>query len=197
MGSHMTYRILLAAVLSAAILNGCTTAAVTGAVGGAATIHDRRTTGAVMDDSQIELEAIAIMNDHPEIDEVTQISPISHNRRLLLIGQASNMDAARRYAKLVAAIPNVRAVFNEVEQGAHASFGDRASDAYMTTKVKLSLTGMDIEGFDITRVNVSTYLDRVYLMGLVTRKEAAAVTDRVRGISGVKKVIDIFEYIDG
>ncbi|OOY42739.1 hypothetical protein BOV91_06070 [Solemya velum gill symbiont] len=177
---------ILAALLSATILTGCTTVAVTGAVGGAATIHDRRTTGAVMDDSQIELEAIGIMNDHPEIDEVAQISP----------GQASNMEAARRYAKLVAAIPNVRAVFNEVEQGAHASFGDRTSDAYMTTKVKLSLTGMDIEGFDITRVNVSTFLDRVYLMGLVTRREAAAVTDRVRGISGVKKVIDIFEYID-
>ncbi|OOZ43073.1 hypothetical protein BOW52_00350 [Solemya elarraichensis gill symbiont] len=150
-----------------------------------------------MDDSQIEIEAIGIMNDHPEIDEVAQTSPISHNRQLLLIGQTSNMEAARRYAKMVAAIPNVRAVFNEVEQGAHASFGDRTSDAYMTTKVKLSLTGMDIEGFDITRVNVSTFLDRVYLMGLVTRKEAAAVTNRVRGISGVKKVIDIFEYIDG
>ena len=192
----MLYKLILPMMLIASILSGCATAVVGGAAAGAAAIHDRRTTGTIVDDQQIELRAKEIMNDNPDIDVATKIDVISHNRRALLIGQAQDMEAARQYARLVAQIPNVRAVFNEVEEGARADLGDDTEDAYMTSKVKLSLFNTGIEGFDPSRVNVSTSLSKVYLMGLVTREEAAAVIEEVRGIGGVKKVIDIFEYVD-
>jgi osmotically-inducible protein OsmY len=42
---------------------------------------------------------------------------------------------------------------------------------------------------------VVTSQGTVYLMGLLTRHEADAVTDVARYVSGVKKVVRLFEYI--
>jgi len=36
----------------------------------------------------------------------------------------------------------------------------------------------------------------VYLMGLVTRKEAEAATDVVRRVGGVQRVVRLFQYLD-
>ena len=52
-----------------------------------------------------------------------------------------------------------------------------------------------IEGFDVTRVKVVTENSVVYLMGLLTSQEADAVTDKARNVSGVTKVIRLFEYL--
>jgi osmotically-inducible protein OsmY len=54
----------------------------------------------------------------------------------------------------------------------------------------------DIEGFNGARVKVVTDTGTVYLMGLVTREEANAVTEKARQVSGVQKVVKLFEYID-
>ena len=193
--NKMLFRILLPLMIASSIISGCTTAVVGSTAAGIAAVHDRRSTGAIVDDQQIELRAIEIMNDNPQIDVATKISVISHNRQVLIIGQAGDMEAAREYARLLADIPNVRAVYNEVIESAKADFGDDADDAFLTSKVKVNLVNLGIDGFDATRVNVSTSLGKVYLMGLVTREEAAAVIEKVRTVGGVKKVIDIFEYV--
>jgi osmotically-inducible protein OsmY len=52
-----------------------------------------------------------------------------------------------------------------------------------------------IEGFDPTRVEVTSSQGSVYLMGLLTQPEADAVTEKVRFVSGVKRVVKLFEYI--
>lgn len=194
--NRMLSHLLLPLLLASSLLSGCATAVVGGAAAGVAALHDRRSAGAMIDDQQIELKAKQVMSEHPDIDNATQISVISFNRRALLIGQTSDPEFSRQYATLIAELPNVKSVYNEVEEGAKGSFGDSAEDAYLTSKVKLSLVNTGIEDFDPTRVNVSTSLGRVYLMGLVTHEEASAVVKKVRGISGVKKVIDIFEYTD-
>jgi osmotically-inducible protein OsmY len=53
-----------------------------------------------------------------------------------------------------------------------------------------------IQGFDPLRVKVTSSLGTVYLMGLLTPEEADAVVEKVRYISGVKRVVRLFEYID-
>ena len=70
-----------------------------------------------------------------------------------------------------------------------------AHDAYLTAKVKLELLNISLPSFDPTRVKVVTELNVVYLMGLVTQEEAAAVVEKARYIKGVERVVKIFEYI--
>jgi osmotically-inducible protein OsmY len=87
-------------------------------------------------------------------------------------------------------------VFNEVAIGAESTWGEATADAYLTTKVKLALFDVQIEGFDPTRVKVTSSQGSVYLMGLLTPTEADAVTEKTRFVSGVKRVVKLFEYID-
>jgi osmotically-inducible protein OsmY len=72
----------------------------------------------------------------------------------------------------------------------------RSSDAWITTKVKSSLVGLGIEGFDPTRVKIVTENGTVYIMGLVYRTEANAAVAQARQASGVQRVVKLFEYLD-
>ncbi len=57
------------------------------------------------------------------------------------------------------------------------------------------LLAVDQPGFDPTRVKVVTERKTVYLMGLVTAAEADAASEQARRVTGVAKVIRLFEII--
>jgi osmotically-inducible protein OsmY len=72
----------------------------------------------------------------------------------------------------------------------------RSSDSWITTKVKTSLVGIKVEDFDPSRVKVVTENGTVFLLGLVTHAEAGQVTEKAREVSGVQRIVKLFEYID-
>jgi len=72
----------------------------------------------------------------------------------------------------------------------------RSSDSWITTKVKSSLVGMKIEGFDPTRVKVVTENGTVYIFGLVYHAEGDAAVAEARKVGGVQRVVKLFEYLD-
>jgi osmotically-inducible protein OsmY len=91
----------------------------------------------------------------------------------------------------------VRRVDNEIDVMPIPPFSQRAADAALTARVKASLLNItSLPGFDPGRVNVSTAHGNVYLMGLLSHREAGAVTDIVRHVAGVQKVVRIFDYTD-
>ncbi len=182
-------------VLLAAVLSGCAAAVVGGVATGAMVAHDRRTAGTFVEDQNIYLKSLQVRNDHPQLEEKLNATVTSYNLQVLLTGQTSDAESAREFAELVAKIPRVRKVFNEIEVAAEGTWSDAAGDAILTKKAQLALFGVKIEGFDPTRVKVVTSLDTVYLMGLLTPVEAEAVTDEVRLVKGVKRVVKLFEYL--
>jgi osmotically-inducible protein OsmY len=187
-------RLCLYAALAVS-LTGCAGLLATGAASGAIAVHDRRTASTVLQDQEIELTAIKRRVDDKSITDNSNISVTSYNRKVLLTGQASSSEISRRFAEMVARIPHVAQVHNEVIIGAEGTWSDAASDTYLTGKVKLALLDVKLDNFDITRVKVVTSKSTVYLMGLLTHQEAEAVTDVVRYVSGVEKVVRLFEYI--
>ncbi|MFM1890951.1 MAG: hypothetical protein RLZ44_28 [Pseudomonadota bacterium] len=189
-------RLLLLSLL-ATTLGGCAAVVVGGAAAtGAVVAHDRRTTGTFIEDQEIYLKALQLMNDQPAIKEQSNITITPYNLQVLLTGQAASDAVSQQFASLVAQIPRVRKVFNEVQTGAEATWSEEADDAYLTSKVKIALADVGIDGFDPLRVKVTSAQDTVYLMGLLTRAEAQAVTDKVRYVGGVKRVVKLFEYLD-
>jgi osmotically-inducible protein OsmY len=187
--------LLLLTALITSQLSGCATAVVGGAATGAAVVYDRRTAPTVLEDQNIEIKAMKLLFDHPEIRQHSNISITSYNLKVLLTGEADSRDVSRSYADLVSRIPQVAKVYNEVLIGPSGSLLDRSNDTYLTGKVKAALIGLDIEGFDPTRVKVVTSQGTVYLMGLVTRQEAAASAEKARFVTGVLKVVKLFDYI--
>lgn len=192
---HKPY-IVLVILLSLSLLNGCATVVVGGAVAGANIAHDRRTTGTYVEDKEILLKAIQLRSEDAQLMQRSNIGIDVYNLRILLTGQTENSQLIENFRQKLLRLPRVREVLNEVQVGAEGTWGDAASDTYLTSKVKFSLFGIEMEGFDPTRVYITSSLSTVYLMGLVTRDEAHAVTEKVRFINGVKRVVQIFDYIE-
>ena len=189
-------RLLLAgSILVAALIQQGCAAVVVGAGAGAAVVYDRRPAEVVLADERIELQSQwAIVND-PELAGHSSAAITSYNQVALLTGQAQNEQVRSRIEDLVSQQQGVRRVVNEISIGRNATFDEEAQAAYVTSRVKLDLMKVELPDFDPLRVKVVTEQSTVYLMGLLTEEEAAAVVERVRYVSGVNKVVKIFEYV--
>jgi osmotically-inducible protein OsmY len=191
------FRTLLAIALLTSLLGGCAAVVVTGAATGANAAHDRRTVGAYIDDEGIELKALLAITDDKEVYKQVHVNVISVNGVVLLVGQAPTEELRMKVEELTRDIEKVRVVHNELTIAAPNSYMTRSSDSLITAKVKGSLFGIKgQEGFDPTRVKVVTENGVVYLMGILYRSEADAVATKASRVSGVQKVVKLFEYLD-
>jgi len=191
------FRTLLAVALITSLLGGCAAVVVTGAATGANAAHDRRTLGAYVDDEGIELKARLAITEDKELYSQTHVNIISVNGVVLLVGQAPTETMRLKVEELTKEIEKVRVVHNEMTIAAPNSYMTRSSDSMITAKVKGSLFGIKgHEGFDPTRVKVVTENGIVYLMGILFRSEADTVATKASRVSGVQKVVKLFEYLD-
>ncbi len=188
---------LLVASVSTATLQGCAGLVIGGAATGVAVVHDQRTAGTVLEDQAIEIKAVRALRDDKVLDAQTHFNVTSYNNIVLLTGETVSEELRERAGRLVAAVEKVRSVHNELKIGQPSTILARATDSAITTKVKASLFDVNgIDHFDPTRVKVVTEAKVVYLMGLLTHAEADAVTETVRQVGGVERVVRIFEYTD-
>jgi len=180
------------------LLNGCAAVVVGGAAAsGVNMAHDRRTVGAYIDDEGIELKALNAIHQEQELSGQIHINIISINGVVLLVGQAPTEAFRQQAGSVVQGIEKVRLVHNEMTIAAPNSMMTRSSDSLITTKVKGSLFGVKgQEDFGPTRVKVVTENGTVYLMGLLYHAEAEAAAGEASQVSGVQKVVKLFEYLD-
>lgn len=175
-------------------LSGCFGLAVTGAAVGTMAVLDRRSLGAQTEDQSIELRGLRELNQEINTPGTGSISITSFNRRVLLSGQTAT-EATRQKAEEVirTRVPNIKDIYNEVEVIGTADFVTRSKDTGLTARVK---TGLVRErNVSVNAIKVVTERSTVYLMGLVTHEEgerAAIISSRV---SGVTRVVTLFEYI--
>ena len=178
------------------LLSGCAPVVVGGAATTATVAHDRRTTGSVVEDQAIEMRIYNRLNEDAEIDQQTHINVTSYDGIVLLSGEAPSEALRTRAGRIAGEAEKVRRVHNEIRLAAPSSMMARSSDTWITTKVKSSLFGVKIDGFDPTRVKVVTENGTVFLMGLVSQAEATAATEQARQVSGVQRIVKLFEYTD-
>lgn len=179
-----------------AILSGCAGVVIGGTATGASVVHDRRTAGTMVEDQAIEFKAIDAFSKDPAFEDA-HINVTSYNTAVLLSGEVPTPELRRRAAEIVGRIDRVKKVYNELVVAPPSPLASRGTDTWITTKVKASLFRVDgFPDFDPTRVKVVTERGIVYLMGLLRPREAEAVTGTVRRISGVQKVVKLFEYIE-
>lgn len=187
-------RLALPLALAAALpfLGGCVPLLLGGAfVGGSMVAVDRRSSGTQVDDESIELKSIARI--HEAIGDRGHISVTSYNRLALITGEVPAEADKAKVEQAVGGIANVRAVVNELAIMAPSSLGTRSNDSLLTSKVKASL----IDAKDIQSNSFKVVTDRgiVYLMGVVSEREAKRASDVTRGISGVVKVVRVFDIV--
>jgi osmotically-inducible protein OsmY len=179
------------ALVAATAFTACAPLILGGALVGTSMAVDRRTSGTQVDDQSIELKGIKRVGE--VLGDRGSVSVTSYNRVVLLTGAVPNEADKAAVEQAVSRIENVRSVVNEVAIGFPASFGNRSSDTLLTSKVKASM--VDAKDVQANAFKVVTERGVVYLMGRVTEREAARATDIARGVSGVQKVVRVFEII--
>lgn len=154
-----------------------------------------RTFGSKIDDSLIETKAaVNIAKASPDLDQNSHIVVTSYNGIVLLAGQTPRADLKALAEKEAAGVQRVKKVNNELQVMAPSSLLARNNDAWLTTKIKSQmLTDSAIPG---SRIKVVTENGIVFLLGLVTQQEAVRATNLVQSVSGVQKIVKLFEYID-
>ena len=183
---------LAGAALVAASLSACAPLIVGGAVvGGAMVAIDRRTTGTQVDDETIELKANNRMDD--AFGDRARVSTTSYNRMVLLTGEVPTEADKITAEQAVARIDNVQSVVNEITVGPINTFSEKSKDTFIMAKVKASL--VDAKDLFANSIKVVTHRGTVYLMGRVTEREAHRATEVARGVSGVVKVVRVFEIL--
>lgn len=189
--------IMIVSLIAISQLGGCVVAAVGGAATAGSAAHDRRSFGTVINDENIEYSVTDALYSKPEIKRSDRIKVVSVNGMVLLAGEIDTQEKKDFAGEIASRIEDVKQVVNElVVTDTIAGVGTRASDSWLTTRVKTALFGVDLKGFDPTRVNVTTASGRVYLQGMVTMAEGEAAAQQASTVSGVKQVIKVFEYYE-
>ena len=183
---------VLAAVAASSLISACAPLLVGGAVMGTSLmVTDRRTSGTQVEDQSIELKAMTRTRE--AVGERGHVNATSYNRTLLLTGEVAAETDKVAVEQAVAKIEGVRTVVNELVVAGSSSLAARSNDAILTSKVKASF--IDAKDVFANAIKVVTERGTVYLMGRVTEREANRVSDIARGVSGVQKVVRVFEVI--
>ncbi len=186
---HLPRVLLVAAVCGA--LNACAPLMVGGAVMTGMMATDRRTSGTQIEDEGIELRAASRLRD--ALGERGHVNATSYNRQVLLTGEVATAQDQALAEQVVAKVDNVRGTVNELAVMGASSLTSRSSDVLISTKVKAAF--VDERELSANAFKVVTERGTVFLMGRVTRTEADRATQVTRGISGVLKVVRIFDYL--
>ena len=187
---RMTSLALLLAATT--VLPACAPLLIGGAaVGGAFVYTDRRTSGAQLEDQAIELKAEgrakAVAGDRGHIN-VT-----SYNRMALITGEVASESDLTALAQAVSGVENVKSVVNEAAVMGASSLTARSNDLILGSKVKATF----VDTADLQAQSIKVVVERsvVYLMGRVTEREATRASEVARTVSGVQKVVRVFEII--
>jgi len=172
------------------LLQGCPAVIVGGGAAAVSSLEDRRTTGTQMDDGSIESRAAQRISQG--VGERAHVNVTAFNRAVLLTGEAWDEATRAEIESIARAVPNVRAITNEIQVAGLSSATSRANDTVLTARVKGSF--LNSKDFSSLHVKVVTEAAVVYLLGIVTEAEGNAAAELARTTSGVRKVVKVFDY---
>jgi osmotically-inducible protein OsmY len=187
-----TIRCAVVAAAAVATLDSCVLLVGGAAVGGGLVAADRRSVGIQLEDTHIESKVnSALIDNIPK--GAMNIDVTSYDRKVLLAGQVKTADQRATAERVAAKVENVREVVNEVTVGELATFGDRTDDTLLAGKVKTALLGAEGVPSEVVKTTVEQGV--VYLLGKVSAAEGDAAAKAASHVSGVRRVVKLFEVI--
>jgi osmotically-inducible protein OsmY len=175
-------------------LQGCIF--VVGAAAGAAgiaVVYDHRKLKQIADDQEIANSIFDKIRANSQLtNSLSHIAVTCFNRVVLLTGQTVTPALRKQAEEIAHNTHGVKRVYNEVSVKGPSSSLTRASDSWITTKIKTQmLATQDLKSGSI---KVITENGTVYLLGIVTRDQAETAVDIARQVSGVQKVVKMLQY---
>jgi osmotically-inducible protein OsmY len=186
----IVWAVVTAGVLT--MLDGCVLLVGGAAVGGGFVAADRRSVGIQLEDEKIESRVnSALIDNIPK--GAMNINVTSYNRKVLLAGQVKTAEQRATAEAVAGKVENVHEVVDELTVGELATLGDRTDDTLLAGKVKTALLGA--EGVPTEVVKTTVEQGVVYLLGKVSPSEAEAAATAASRVSGVRRVVKLFDLI--
>lgn len=186
-------RPFLTILLSAIILQGCTKSVIdtTKTVVKAATPVNIGTYKSAPNDSDLSIIAIEKIIASDAYQKGMRINLVTNNGRVLLIGQVDTEQNRAKIEKEVVNIKGVKEVYNQLRLGKPIGFTQQVKDSLTTIKVKTKLTSHN--KINALKIKVITENDEVFIIGTVSKEMAYYATFVTRQITGVGRVIKVFQ----
>ena len=154
-----------------------------------------RTTGAVIEDQSIETKIIVNMKSQEPAFQQADFNVISHNGVVLLVGQVGSDQLKARATEISSqASTKIKRIHNELEVAGKAGLLARSNDTWIATKVRtLMFANSKVPS---SQVKVIAENGSIYLMGLISQADGDYAANLARNVSGVTRVVKVFEYIN-
>lgn len=178
-------------VLGSTLMTACAPLVLGGAAVGGFMAADRRTSGTQVEDKGIEFKASG--NIKRALGEKGHVTVSAYNRVVLLTGEVPSADDKLTAEHVAARTENVRSVVNELGVMGNSSVGSRSNDLLIETKVKATL----VDARDVMSSAVKLVVERgeVFLMGIVSEREANRIAELTSTVSGVQRVVKVLHII--
>lgn len=182
---------LVVMLILTSFLSACGVLAVGGVAASATILADRRSASVQAIDKGIELESVNALAKR--FGDNAHINVTSFNQKVLLTGEVKDADIKGEAGAYVKAMKNARSVYNELVIGPNSSYTARANDSYLESKIKTQM--IFTEELPSNSMAIVAEGSSVYLMGILTQKEADIAKKVASNSSGVKEVFVYFDII--
>ena len=173
-------------------MQGCIAVFVAGAAAGGLVVYDRRTIKTTYEDQHISYLISNKVYEDNDMNKNAHIVVETFNHVVLLAGQVPSDDMRQRAQQYAESTPGIARVYNEITVSGLTSPLTRSSDAWITSKARALM--LATKGLKSTQIKTVTENGTVYLMGVLSPDQAELAVNTVRRISGVQRVVKIFEY---
>lgn len=153
----------------------------------------QRSRGEKIDDVQIKRHLkVNIDKADPKL-KASNINVESYNGIVLLTGEVPNQQLREVAGAIARDMAAVRQVNNALQIASKSTFFSRTNDNWITTKI----TGKIVKDklIEINRVKIIVENRVVYIMGLLTEKEATNIAEAARTTKGVRRVVRAVELV--
>ncbi len=154
-----------------------------------------RTTGARIEDEAIETKVLVNIKSQEPALKAANIDVVSFNGVVLLVGQVESEALKNRATEIASqASIKIKRIHNEMEVAGKTNLISRTNDTWLATKVRTRmLTNREVPS---DQVKIVAENGTVYLMGLISQLEGDNAANVARNVSGVSRVVKVFEYIN-
>ncbi len=184
----------LAMILLGSSLQSCifVAGAAIGAAATGAVVFDKRTAKETANDKAITQNIEDKLDGNAGIQSSAHIVVASFNSVVLLAGDVPNAEMKEQVSTIAKTVPGIAKLYNQVVISGKPSTLSRVNDQFITATIKTKMVATD--SLESSEIQVVTVAGTVFLMGVVSKEQAGIATDIAQHVSGVTKVVRVFQY---
>lgn len=183
----VVHRTLLSAALAVSLMSGCAPTMIGGTTIGAPSNIDERAASEQLDDRLIENRIDQQLSARFGNEGRARWRVASFNRRVVLVGQATDEATRTEMERIARSVAQVRSVANEVTVGPPVPIETRTTDTAIAANLRRRLMNDAGAGFTSLKVLVDNRV--AHLIGRVSAQQAQIATHIARSTDGVQRVV--------